>query len=207
MTETLFPELQMEHPEIVPGRRLKARVAKLLAAFDGEMQTSEVARLELELGGIVGDYHFGFSRQSGSREPWYPRGTAINNERQLTLVAADELAYVAEKMSIDRIAPEWIGANMVIEGLRLLSLLPPRSQLFFSGGVTLRIDGANVPCKFSGASIASRYPDRDQTSLSLAFPQHARKRRGLVAVVEKPGVVEAGEEITVHVPDQWIWRP
>ena len=88
-----------------------------------------------------------------------------------------------------------------------MSLLPPRSQLFFSGGVTLRIDGANVPCKFSGASIASHYPERDQTSLSLAFPAEAKKRRGLVAIVEKPGVIEAGEEISVHVPDQWIWRP
>lgn len=207
MTETLFPELAMEHPEIVPGRRLKARAVKLLAAFNGEMQTSEVERLELRLGGIVGDYHFGFSRKSGSREPWYARGTEMCNERQLTLVAEDELAYVAGRMGIDRIEPEWIGANMVIEGLRLLSLLPPRSQLFFSGGVTLRVDGANVPCKFSGASIASHYPERDQTSLSLAFPAEAKKRRGLVAIVEKPGVIEAGEEISVHVPDQWIWRP
>lgn len=207
MTETLFPELAMQHPEIVPGRRLKARAIKLMAAFGGEMQTSPVARLELQLGGIVGDYHFGFSRQSGSREPWYPRGTVMNNERQLTLVAEDEMAYVADRMGIARIEPEWVGANMVIEGLRLLSLLPPRSQLFFSGGVTLRVDGANVPCKFSGASIAAHYPERDQTSLSLAFPEHAKKRRGLVAVVEKPGVVETGEEITVQVPDQWIWRP
>ncbi len=204
---SLFPELDMQHPEIVPGRRVKARAAKLLAAPGNEMQTVEVDRLEVEIAGIVGDYHYGHSRKSGSREPWYPRGTEMCNERQLTLVAADEMAHVAGLMGIERIEPEWIGANMVIEGLRLLSLVPPRTQLFFAGGVTLRVDGANVPCKFSGASIASHYPDRDQTDLALAFPAHAKKRRGLVVRVEKPGVIEAGEEITVAIPDQWIYRP
>ena len=204
---TLFPELEMQHPEIITGRRVKAVAKKLLAARNGEMQTDEVDRLELEIGGIVGDYHFGHSRKSGSREPWYERGTVMCNERQLSLVAEDEMAFIANQMGIDRIEPEWIGANIVIEGLRLLSLLPPRSQLFFEGGVTLRVDGANVPCKFSGASIASHYPDRDQTELALAFPNVARKRRGLVVRVEKPGVIESGEAITVQIPDQWIYHP
>lgn len=206
MTATLFPDLDMEHPEIVPGRRVKARAARLLAARNSEMQTSEVDRLELDIAGIIGDYHYGHTRRSGSREPWYERGTLMCNERQLTLVALDEVAFIASRMGIERIEPEWIGANMVVEGLRLLSLLPPRSQLFFAGGVTLRVDGANVPCKFSGASIASHYPERDQTELALAFPKYARKRRGLVVRVEKPGIIESGEEITVAIPDQWIYR-
>lgn len=206
-SSTLFPELEMQHPEIIAGRRVKARAAKLLAARNGEMQTSEADRLELDIGGIIGDYHFGHSRKSGSREPWYERGTVMCNERQLTLVAEDEMAFAASQMGIDRIEPEWIGANIVIDGLRLLSLLPPRSQLFFEGGVTLRVDGANVPCKFSGASIASHYPDREQTELALAFPKFARKRRGLVVRVEKPGVIESGEAITVQIPDQWIYHP
>jgi hypothetical protein len=41
-------------------------------------------------------------------------------------------------MGIDRIEPGWIGANLVIEGIPLLSMLPPRTQLFFEGGVTLQ---------------------------------------------------------------------
>lgn len=206
-TSLLFPDLDMQHPEIIPGRRVKARATRLLAARNGEMQTEEVDQLVVEIEGIVGDYHFGHSRKSGSREPWYERDTVICNERQLSLVAEDEIAYVANRMGIERIEPEWIGANIVIDGLRLLSLLPPRSQLFFEGGVTLRVDGANVPCKFSGTSIASHYPGRDQTELALAFPNHARKRRGLVVRVEKPGVITSGEKISVQIPDQWIYRP
>jgi hypothetical protein len=34
----------------------------------------------------------------------------------------------------------------------------------------------------------------------------AKRLRGLVAWVEKPGIIRAGEEISVRVPEQWIYQ-
>ena len=76
------------------------------------------------------DFHAGHTRRSGGREPWYPRGTEMRNERQLSIVAADELAMVAERMAIAEIRPEWIGANLVLEGVPRLSMLPSGTLLF-----------------------------------------------------------------------------
>jgi hypothetical protein len=84
-----------------------------------------------------------------------------------------------------------------------MTLLPPRTCLFFAGGVTLRIDGLNMPCRLSGRSIAKHYPDRAE--LDLAFVKAARRLRGLVAWVEKPGRIEAGETLEVRIPEQWIY--
>ncbi|TIS16311.1 MAG: molybdenum cofactor sulfurase, partial [Mesorhizobium sp.] len=46
--------------------------------------------------------------------------------------------------------------------------------------------------------------DRDATA--LLFPKTAKRLRGLVAWVEKPGIIRTGEEISVRVPEQWIYR-
>lgn len=46
----------------------------------------------------------------------------------------------------------------------------------------------------------------DHEAVSLLFPKVAKRLRGVVAWVEKPGVIEAGEEISVRVPEQWIYR-
>src|SRR6266545_6958425 len=119
----LFPET--ENPvEIIPVRKLAARVTALyIAAFD-HFETRPVQELWLGFDGIDGDFHAGVTRRSGGREPWYPRGTEMRNERQLSIVAADELAIVAERMSLAEIKPEWIGANLLIEGPPHLSMLP-----------------------------------------------------------------------------------
>src|SRR5690606_17284334 len=140
--------------------------------------------LALDFRGIAGDIHAGHTRRSGGREPWYPRGTEMRNERQLSIVAPDELALIARDMGIPEIRPEWIGANMLLEGLPHLSMLPCGTKLFFKGGVTLKIDGQNVPCRIAGQRVArhARMPDEDAGS--LLFPKVARRLRGLVAWVE-----------------------
>src|SRR5690606_34555362 len=121
------------------------------------------------------------------------------NERQLSIVAPDELATVAERMGIKGIAPEWIGANLLIEGVPRLSMLPSGTMMFFKNGVTLKIDGQNAPCRVAGRALAERAGMADIEAGSLLFPKVARRLRGLVAWVEKPGVVEAGEEVSVRV--------
>jgi hypothetical protein len=138
MTLPMFPDAAPVLPDIRPARRIKGTTSQLLAALGGDFPTETVASLAIGFDGVEGDYHAGHTRKSGGREPWYPRGTEIRNERQISIVAADELAMAAKDMGIDRIEPGWIGANLVIEGIPLLSMLPPRTQLFFEGGVTLQ---------------------------------------------------------------------
>jgi hypothetical protein len=201
----LFPETLPE-PEIVPGRKLNARVAGLFTAPAAHFETQAVEAMPLGFDGIAGDFHAGFTRRSGGREPWYPRGTEMRNERQLTLVAPDELAIVAERMGLAEVKPEWIGANILLEGLPRLSMLPPGTLLFFEGGATLKVDGQNHPCRLSGRSIAQHAGMEDVEAGALLFPKMAKRLRGLVAWVEKPGTVRLGEKISVRVPEQWIYR-
>ncbi|MBZ9765933.1 MOSC domain-containing protein [Mesorhizobium sp. CA6] len=192
--------------DIVPGRKLTAKAAALYAAPHDHFETRAVEELRLGFDGIEGDFHAGATRRSGGREPWYPRGTEMRNERQLSLVAADELAIIAQRMGIEQIKPEWIGANLVVEGVPHLSMLPAGSLMFFKGGVTLKVDGQNKPCRFAGQSIAEHVGAADQEATALLFPKEAKRLRGLVAWVEKPGVIRAGEEISIRVPEQWIYR-
>lgn len=201
----LFPEAETP-VEIVAARKLAARVAALyLAPFD-HFETRAVDTLQLGFDGIDGDFHAGTTRRSGGREPWYPRGTEMRNERQLSIVAADELAIVAERMGIAEIKPEWIGANLVIEGLPHLSMLPSGTLLFFKGGATVKVNAQNGPCRIAGRSVAENAGMADVEAGALLFPKAAKRLRGLVAWVEKPGTITAGEEISVRVPEQWIYR-
>lgn len=195
-----------EDIEIRPSRKLGARVEGAFLAPSNHFVTRAVTGLDLTFQGIEGDIHAGHTRRSGGREPWYPRGTEIRNERQLSLVAPDELARIARAMGIAQVRPEWIGANLLISEVANFSMLPAGTMMFFKGGVTLKIDGQNVPCRIAGRSIAehARMPDHEVGS--LLFPKVARRLRGLVAWVEKPGRIEVGEQISVRLPEQWIYR-
>lgn len=192
-------------PQIVPGRRIAGRVAGLFEALQGHFITQATDALELSYEGILGDYHAGLTRKSGGREPWYPRGTEMRNERQLSLVAPDELDAIAGGLGIAEVKPEWIGANMVIDGIPLFSMLPPRTLLFFEGGVTLKVDGQNGPCKLAGKAVAEKAGAADVTAMSLEFPKVAKRLRGLVAWVEKPGTVKAGEKVKAQIPEHWCY--
>lgn len=200
----LYPD-QVTETQIHPARKLTARVTAVFTAPHGRFQTEATAALSLGFDGIAGDFHAGITRRSGGREPWYQRGTEMRNERQLTLVAADELSTVAASMGIAELRPEWIGANLIIEGIPRLSMLPSGTLLFFRGGVTLKIDSQNGPCKLAGRSVAEQAGMADPQAGALLFPKAARRLRGLVAWVEKPGVIAAGEELSVRIPEQWIY--
>lgn len=191
---------------IYNAKRFEARVGGLFAALGESFVSTPVDSLDLTYEGIAGDRHAGLTRSSGGREPWYKRGSEMRNERQLSILCRAELADAALAMELERIEPEWIGANIVLDGVKDLSRLPPRSLLFFEGGATIKIDGQNAPCRFAGESIAEHYPDRDQKALALAFPKQAIGKRGLVGWVEKPGSIHAGQTVTVQVPEQWIWQ-
>jgi hypothetical protein len=192
--------------EIAPARKLEGRVSAVLVARGKDFVTEAAAVLSLGFDGIEDDVHAGPTRRSSSREPWYPRDTEMRNERQLSIVAADELALVASRMALAEIKPEWIGANLVIDGVPRLSLLPAGTLLFFANGATVKVDAQNGPCRIAGKSIAEHAGMEDVTAGALLFPKAAKRLRGLVGWVEKPGTVTAGEKVSVRVPEQWIYR-
>lgn len=194
-----------DEPEIRAAKKLAATVAGVyLAPFD-HFETRAVDALDLTFEGIVGDFHAGWTRRSGSREPWYPRGTEMRNERQISIVSPKELALVAGRMDLEEVKAEWIGANLALDGIAQLSMLPSGTLMFFSGGVTLKIDSQNGPCRIAGRSIAEHARMPDHEAGALLFPKVARRLRGLVAWVEKPGRIERGEKVSVRVPEQWIY--
>ena len=192
-------------PQILPARKLTGKVAGLYVAPADHFETVATETLALDFQGIKGDFHAGYTRRSGGREPWYPRGTEMRNERQLSIVSPDELETVAARMGLSEIRPEWIGANLLLAGVPQLSMLPAGTMLFFKGGVTLKVDAQNGPCRIAGRQIAERANMPDIEAGSLLFPKAAKRLRGLVAWVEKPGTIASGEEVSVRVPEQWIY--
>ena len=136
---------------------------------------------------------------SGPREPWYPRGTPMRNERQISIVGAEELAEIATTLGIPHLDPAWIGANLVLSGLPNLTRLAPRTLLLFPSGATIRIDGDNDPCRKSGAAIATQVDNRPD--LQFAFVKAAKDKRGLVGWVEREGAIRPGDEVKVRT-----WR-
>jgi hypothetical protein len=145
--------------------------------------------------GVEGDTHAGLMRKSDAREPHYPRGTLIRNHRQVSLVSAEELAEVATAMQLPHLLPEWLGANICLSGIPNFTQLAPATRLFFSDGAVLMVTYENLPCVGPGKVIQAQFSERG--GLQSRFPKAALHKRGLVAVVEKPGTVRLGEGVAV----------
>ncbi|WP_312796269.1 MOSC domain-containing protein [Tianweitania sp.] len=200
----LFPRT-LDDFQIKPAKKLTGQVAGLFVAPNRDFVTQAVDSLDLTFEGISGDYHEGFTRRSGGREPWYPRKTEMRNERQLSLVAPDELAEIARRMDLPQVRAEWVGANLLIDGVPHLSMLPAGTLMFFKNGVTLKIDAQNGPCRDAGRAVGEGAGVADVQGAALLFPKVAKRLRGIVAWVEKPGTIQAGETVSLRLPEQWIY--
>lgn len=148
--------------------------------------------------GLQGDGHRGRERASCRRLSLiYPVGTPIRNTRQISIVSREELAAIADAMGIGTIAPEWLGANLMLSGLPRVSLIPPSSRLVFEGGLSLTVDLENAPCNRPALVLRRHRPDE-----RAGFRAAARHRRGVCAWVERPGRLAVGEAVTLWVPAQ-----
>lgn len=193
----------MDKQERLPARTIEATVAWLGFAPGRDFVTLPADRLELTYAGIPGDIHAGLTRKSGVREPWYPRGTPMRNERQLSILSVEELAEVAMTMDLPSLEGAWIGGNIVVAGVPSLSLLPPRTLLMFPSGATIRIDGDNGPCRSSGRSIAAA---TNRPDAEFSFVRAAKYKRGLLGWVEREGAVSLGDSVTIRVWEQQLYR-
>lgn len=177
-----------------------ARLTALGIADDGvSFVTRELPHVELTFEGIPGDRHAGLTMKSSVRTPYYPKGTLVRNARQLSLVGEEELAQIALALAVPQVRFTWLGANLVLQGIERLTLLPPSTRLQFEGGATLVVDGENVPCRGPGRVIGKQTAHPEETFPSL-FVKAAKQRRGLVAWVERPGRVQVGEAVRALLP-------
>lgn len=167
-----------------------------------DLTTESCTTVELDYAGVIGDSHAGLTRASCTRvRNQYPKGTEIRNTRQLSALSNEEMAEIQQFMQIDELKPEWVGANLVLEGLPQFSQLPPSSRLIAANGTSLVVDMENAPCRFP-AEIISHY----EPELGKLFPKAAVGRRGVTLWVERPGTLATGDSLTLHVPPVCDWR-
>ncbi len=186
---------------------LTGKVAAVLVGYSKEKSGAVSTRLRqvnVTFDGIEGDRHSGRILLAGSHVTRYPRGTELRNDRQVSIVSVEELAQIREALGVPELLPEWLSANLLLEGLPKLTQLPPSTRLFFAQGATLVVAQANMPCSTPGKFLRDRYNKPD---LDTLFPKVALERRGLVAYVEKPGVITAGDTVEAEVPEQVIYTP
>lgn len=170
----------------------------------GSLLTTPQTQVQATFAGFAGDLHAGLTRKSDGRTPFYPRGTLIRNERQVTIVSPIELTQAATDLGISEIRPEWIGANLLIDRIPNLTLLPQGTRLFFASGAVLLVTGENQPCTSAGKAIEQQV---GRPGLAQRFPKAAVHRRGLTATVERPGLIRLGDAVTAEVYEQTHYSP
>lgn len=151
--------------------------------------------------GVAGEAHAGRTRPACVRvKTMHPEGTEIANVRQFSILSAEEMAGIAAEIGLERLAPEWLGATMVVEGIPDFTHLPPSARLQTAAGTTLVIDMHNRPCHFPGKEI-----EKDRPGHGKPFMRAAEGRRGVTAWVEREGPLAVGDSLRLHVPDQRAW--
>lgn len=166
-----------------------------------QLASDPVDSLTVTFAGPEGEDHGGLTRPSCSRVvAQYPKGTHIRNTRQLSLMGAEDLQAIAERMGLPVLNPALAGATMVIAGLPDFSHLPPSSRLQGEGGATLVVDMENRPCTLPARPIDAAHP-----GFGARFKAAAKGRRGITAWVEREGTFRLGERIRLHIPDQPVW--
>ena len=100
-----------------------------------------------------------------------------------------------------------IGANLCFAGLPSFSLIPKGSTFKFPSGAELLVEEYNPPCLDMGKELASKYLTSSGKPIhDTAFAKAAQYSRGLVGVVEVPGLIKVGDEVEVLIyrPPDWM---
>ncbi|MEM9604246.1 MAG: MOSC domain-containing protein [Pseudomonadota bacterium] len=188
---------------LIPSDIAGTADAVLINADETTLCTAPVASVDADFGGFPGDVHHGLTRASCVRvRRQYPVGTEIRNTRQVSILAAEDLAGIATDLGLDTIDPAWVGANLLISGIPKLTELPPSTRLLFPSGAALVVDMENEPCTFPGEVIESHHPGH-----GAGFVRAAIGRRGVTAWVERPGRIAPGDTVSVHLPPNRVYTP
>ncbi|HMD90903.1 MAG TPA: hypothetical protein VKF38_17235, partial [Anaerolineaceae bacterium] len=112
--------------------KLNGSVSKVLVGLEASsLVTTAQPQVTVTFAGLEGDRHAGLIWNSDSRTPYYPRGTKIRNVRQVSLISVEELSEITRRMDLPALKPEWLGANLLIEGIPDLTMIPPSTRMYF----------------------------------------------------------------------------
>ena len=188
---------------ILRPTKIEGKVHTVLVNDDQEsgLVTERVGSVKVSYEGFEGDWHSSLTRPSCERvRRQYKDGTDIRNTRQVSIISVEDTAVIAEKMGVEKLEPEWLGANILLSGIPDFTLVPPSSRLIFSGGASLVVDMENEPCKYPGDVIDEHHP-----GFGKMFAKNALNLRGITAWVEREGMISEGDTISLHVPPQRIY--
>ncbi|MGB3244805.1 MAG: sulfurase [Sulfitobacter sp.] len=166
-----------------------------------DIRSQPLTTVRATYAGFANDFHGGLTRKSCVRvTDRHNKGTDIRNTRQLSILSAEEMAGIAQEIGLEMLAPEQLGASLVLTGIPDFTLIPPASRLQAANGTTLVIDVENGPC-----NLPAREIEEDSPGHGKAFKAAARGRRGVTAWVEREGDLRLGDTLRLFVPDQPIW--
>ena len=182
---------------------MKKIIGKIDSLFLGvmgeELIKRSVKQLEFHLDGIIGDRHAGFERVTWEGDDKQVANTLRRNERQWSAVSSEELDEISEKMNLRvPLNAGDIGANFCVSGANNFSKLPKGTIFKFDSGVELIVEEYNPPCLGMSKNLAQKILDKNGNVLDeTLFLQVAKYLRGLVGVVEVPGIIHKNDEFLI----------
>jgi|TARA_A100001015_G_scaffold253214_1_gene293273 hypothetical protein len=182
---------------------LKKIIGKIDSLFLGvieeELIKRSVKQLEFRLDGVIGDRHAGFERVTWEGDDKQVANTLRRNERQWSAVSSEELDEISEKMNLRvPLNAGDIGANFCVSGANNFSKLPKGTIFKFDSGVELIVEEYNPPCLGMSKNLAQKILDKNGNVLDeTLFLQVAKYLRGLVGVVEVPGIIHKNDEFLI----------
>jgi MOSC domain-containing protein YiiM len=141
--------------------------------------------------GLEGDAHCGETVKHRSR---VAVDASQPNLRQVHLIQSTLLDELNQQGF--EVAPGMLGENLTTEGVDLLQL-PRDSLLQFNAGVRLRVTGLRNPC----AQIEAFRPGLLRKLVLKDDRGNVLRRAGIMAVVEEGGLIRAGDEFSVTLPE------
>jgi MOSC domain-containing protein YiiM len=178
----------------------KAIVVSVHVGEADTLSKSSCDTIQVELDGIVGDRHRGFTRETWDSGDKQPAGVVRRNERHWSAVSVEELADIAAQMDLQEpLTPTCLGANLCLQGVPGLSKLPRGTLLKFPSGAVLMVEEYNPPCSDMGQKLAQIHSSvSGEPVADTAFSQAAKFLRGVVGIVEVAGSIRPGDEVVVE---------
>jgi len=181
-------------------KEVRGELVSVHAGANDDYSKPSKPRVEVTLEGFPGDKHRGFERLAQDWDP-EPDGTPRRNERQWSGVSQEELEAIRVKLDLaEPLLPSTLGANICLAGVPEFSQLPKGTRLVFPSGAVLLVEEENPPCKWMADQIEIVHTTNSGEPVAgKFFPKRAMGRRGVVGVVDVPGLICEGDEVIVRV--------
>lgn len=191
----------------IKPKKLKAKVEALFYNYLDGTPIKIDKKAKIMWGGLYGDRFFGRTTLASTkdvREVGVSKGSEILNIRQLTIVSKEELTKTAKNLGIKDIDPKDMKANIVLSGIKNLTLLPIGTKLIFPKQCVLFVTGENYPCYITGNRVQASNAECE--GVDIRYAKEAMHKRGLIAITLRPGWIYLNDEVDILIPPQRIYE-